>query len=117
MVAQMGGFEMQLIADGYLAYDITRSPFLTSVAMGLDALPFLLAGPLGGLVADAFNKRRLFILGLIAASTALPVLVFCLFGGAIADRMDRKQLIQMGQGAAVLLALFVALSITTDTVT
>ena len=80
----MGGFEMQLIARGYLAYDITRSPF---------------------------------ILGLITAGSALPVLVFSLFGGAIADRMDRKWLIQMGQGAAALLALFVALSITTGTVT
>ena len=29
--------------------------------MGLDALPILLAGPLGGLVADAFDKRKLLI--------------------------------------------------------
>jgi len=55
------GFWLQQVVIGWLAYDITRSPFLTSVAMGLDALPILLAGPLGGLVADAFDKRRLLI--------------------------------------------------------
>jgi predicted MFS family arabinose efflux permease len=49
------------VVIGWLAYEITRSAFLTSVAMGLDALPILLAGPLGGLVADAFDKRRLLI--------------------------------------------------------
>ena len=55
------GFWLQQVVIGWLAYDITRSPFLTSVAMGLDALPILLAGPLGGLVADAFDKRKLLI--------------------------------------------------------
>ena len=35
---------------------------------------------------------------------------------AIADRMERKRVIQLGQGAAGLIALFVAVSITTDTV-
>ncbi len=55
------GFWLQQVVVGWLAYDITRSAFLTSVAMGLDTLPFLLAGPLGGLVADAFDKRKLLI--------------------------------------------------------
>lgn len=55
------GFWLQQVVVGWLAYEITRSPFLTSVAVGLDALPILLAGPLGGLVADAFDKRRLLI--------------------------------------------------------
>ncbi len=55
------GFWLQQVVIGWLAYDITRSPFLTSIAMGLDALPILLGGPLGGLVADAFDKRRLLI--------------------------------------------------------
>ena len=55
------GFWLQQLVVGWFAYEITRSPFLTSVAMGLDALPILFAGPLGGLVADAFDRRRLLI--------------------------------------------------------
>ena len=55
------GFWLQQVVIGWLTYEITRSAFLTSVAMGLDALPILLAGPLGGLVADAFDKRKLLI--------------------------------------------------------
>ena len=80
----VGGMHMQLIARGYLTYDITRSALL---------------------------------LGLVNAGITLPILVFSLFGGAIADRVDRKRIIQGGQAANGLLALFVAVSITTGTVT
>ena len=79
----MGGMQMQMVATGYLTYDITDSPFL---------------------------------LGLVNAGFAVPMLALALFGGAIADRMERKRVIQLGQGAAGLIALFVAVSITTDTV-
>ena len=84
LIAQMTGFEMQLLARGYLAYDLTNSAF---------------------------------ILGVITAGSALPTLFFGLFGGAMSDRMDRKKLIQIGQTAAALLVLFIAISITTNTLT
>ena len=79
----MGGMQMQMIARGYLTYEITDSAIL---------------------------------LGLVNAGFALPMLSLALFGGAIADRMDRKRVIQFGQAGAGLLALFIALSITTGTV-
>ena len=56
-------------------------------------------------------------LGLVSAGFALPMLTLALFGGAVADRMERKRVIQLGQVAAGLLALFVAVSITTHTIT
>ena len=80
----MGGMQMQMVARGYLTYDITASPFL---------------------------------LGVVNAGFALPMLALSLFGGAIADRVERKRVIQLGQGAAGLIALFVMVSIATDTVT
>ena len=58
-----------------------------------------------------------FLLGLVSAGFALPMLALALFGGAIADRMDRKRVIQVGQGSAGIIALFVAVSITTGVVT
>ena len=79
----MGGMQMQMVARGYLTYDLTSSAFL---------------------------------LGLVNAGFALPMLALALFGGAIADRMERKRLIQMGQAMAALVALFVAIAITTGTV-
>ncbi|MEC9321271.1 MAG: MFS transporter [Chloroflexota bacterium] len=54
-----GAFWLQQVLIGWLAYDITGSPFLTSIIMGLDALPILLGAPLGGLICDRFDKRRL----------------------------------------------------------
>ena len=75
------GFWLQQVVVGWVAYDITRSPFLTSVAIGLDALPFLLAGPLGGLVADAFDKRRLLIFAYLYQSVlTLAFASFVLLG-------------------------------------
>lgn len=54
-----GAFWLQQVVIGWLTYRITESALLTSVAMGLDALPILLAGPLGGLLVDRWNKRKL----------------------------------------------------------
>lgn len=58
-----------------------------------------------------------FILGLVNAGFAIPMLSLALFGGAVADRMERKRVIQIGQCMAVVLALFIGISIVTDTVT
>ena len=83
LLFSMGGIQMQMMARGYLTYEITDSAFL---------------------------------LGLVNAGFALPMLCLALFGGAIADRMDRKRVIQLGQAASGVLALFVAVSISTGTV-
>jgi len=84
MLFMMGGMQMQMIARGFLVYEMTSSPFL---------------------------------LGLVNAGFALPMLSLALFGGAIADRLERKRIIQLGQVASALLALGVAVSITTGTIT
>jgi MFS family permease len=80
----MSGMQMQMIARGFLVYQLTGSAK---------------------------------IVGLVSAAGALPLLGLALFGGAIADRMDRKRIIQIGQGVSTALALFVAVSITTETLT
>ncbi len=78
-----GGFWLQQVIVGWLTFELTRSAFITSLAMGLDALPVFLAGPLGGLLVDAFDRRKLliFIFGYQATVTvAFGLLV--LFGMA-----------------------------------
>ena len=84
MLLLMGAMQMQMIARGYLTYDLTESAAL---------------------------------LGIVSAGFALPMLLLALFGGAFADRLERRRIIQLGQAGAGLIALFVAVSITTDTVT
>ena len=42
-----------------MTYDITKSAFLTSLTFGLGALPILLAGLPGGLLVDAWDRRKL----------------------------------------------------------
>lgn len=53
------GYWLQQIVVGWLAYEVTESAFWTSLALGLEALPILLVGPLGGLFVDRFNRKKL----------------------------------------------------------
>ena len=57
------------------------------------------------------------ILGLVSGLSAVPVLCLALVGGAFADRVPPKRLVQVGQACSMSLALFVAFSIVTDSVT
>ena len=50
---------MQQIALGWLAYDMTGSPFVLGAINGMQAIPFLLLGPWGGVAADRLNKKML----------------------------------------------------------
>ena len=70
----------------------------------------------GYLVYDLTDQNAA-ILGIVSAANALPILALALFGGAIADRLDGKRIIQLSQVSLGLLALFIALSLTTDTIT
>ena len=55
MMSTGGGFWTQQLVVGYFTYARTKSPFLTSMALGLQMLPFIVAGPIGGIVADRFD--------------------------------------------------------------
>lgn len=84
MLLLMGGVNIQMLARGQLAYDLTGSPLAV---------------------------------GLVGAGFAPPILLLSLFGGVVADRFDRKRIIQTGQLVSMFIALFVAVSIVTGTIT
>ena len=73
---------LQQVVIGWLIYDLTRSPLLTSVAMGLGAMAILLVGPFAGFLVDIFDRRVL----LVRAFAGNGVLVF---GFAILVAADR----------------------------
>ncbi len=57
-VGTSGGYFFQQVLIGWLTYDLTQSAFLTSVALGLDKLPNLIAAPLGGVLVDNVDRRK-----------------------------------------------------------
>ncbi len=57
-----GAFWIQMFIVGWLAYDMTQSAFLTSVAVGLQMAPFIVGGPLGGIIADRFDRQRVLLI-------------------------------------------------------
>ena len=52
---------MQTIAESWLVYRMTGSPLLLGAAGFASQFPVFLVAPLGGIVADRFNRQRLVI--------------------------------------------------------
>jgi MFS family permease len=75
------GTWMQMVATAWLVLRITGS----GVALGIDTAlafgPILLLGPLGGVIADRFDKRRI----LIATQFAYGILAIALWGLVASD--------------------------------
>src|SRR4051794_18396850 len=57
----MTGTWMQMIAQSWLVLQLTHSSVQLGVIVALQALPVLLLGPYGGVIADRVNKRRLMV--------------------------------------------------------
>ena len=79
MVAMMGGMQMQMLARGYLVYQITEGSAsrLGVVAAGT-ALPMLGFGLFGGALADRVDRRRLIqiaqaIAGLLGLAVGIAI--------------------------------------------
>ena len=56
-----GGGWVHEIVIGWLTYTLTRDPLLTAMALGLAALPFLVAAPVGGILADRLDRRKFLV--------------------------------------------------------
>ena len=61
LLSSSGDF-MQNIAQSWLVWQLTRSPFLLGVVSFFDTVPRLLFGALGGAIADRFDRRRLLVI-------------------------------------------------------
>lgn len=55
------GFWTHLLVVGWLGYSLTGSPLMTALLMGIDALPFLVVSPVAGVIADAWDRRKLMV--------------------------------------------------------
>jgi MFS family permease len=61
LLSATGDF-MQNIAQSWLVWELTRSPFLLGVVGFFDTVPRLMFGALGGAIADRFDRRRLLMI-------------------------------------------------------
>lgn len=79
----IGGTFMQTLAIAFLALELTGSGTALGIAAGTRLLPFLLLSPIGGLIADRLDKRRL--LYFTQAASALAALAFaaCTWAGVM----------------------------------
>jgi len=75
----LSGTWMQSVALGWLVLELTGSGTAIGLVLALQFLPVLLLGPLGGVLADRFDKRHLLFMtqaaaGLLATTLGLLVL-------------------------------------------
>lgn len=60
LMASAGNW-MQQVTIGWLTFHLTQDPLTTGAVLGLRGVPFLVAGPLGGVLADRMDRRKLLI--------------------------------------------------------
>src|SRR5919199_2604676 len=53
--------QMQMVANGYLAFTLTNSATALGVVAFASSLPMLIFSPLGGVLADRLEKRGLLL--------------------------------------------------------
>ena len=73
----LSGTWMQSVAQGWLVYSLTKSPFYLGMVAAASTLPILLFTLIGGIAADRFRKRNLLIA--TQALSIVPALMLGIF--------------------------------------
>ena len=79
MMAMMGGMQMQMLARGYLVYDLTGSASLLGIVSAGSAVPMLVLALFGGAIADRFDRKRLIQIGQIVVGLLALVVGLSIF--------------------------------------
>src|SRR3989454_2463835 len=75
------GMMGETVVLGWLTLELTNSPFLVGVAMGMRSIPLFFVGVLAGVLADPLPRHPVLIAtGLGQALTAATIGVLTLFG-------------------------------------
>ena len=72
------GTWMQIVAQGWLIYRLSHSPFLLALDQFMGGIPIFVLSLLGGVVADRVERRKILLISQyiqMASATALTVLV------------------------------------------
>ncbi len=79
MMAMMGGMQMQMLARGYLVYDLTESASLLGLVSAGTAVPMLALALFGGAIADRFERKRLIQIGQVIVALMAGVVGVAIF--------------------------------------
>ena len=79
MLAMMFSVQMQMVARGYLVYDITKSATLLGLVSAGSALPILGLSLIGGAVADRVERKRVIQITQALNATAALVVALTIF--------------------------------------
>ena len=63
---------IQQVTLGWLLYDLTGSSVLLGALNGLRAAPFLISGPIAGVLADRMDRKRLLLTAMAGFAEAHP---------------------------------------------
>lgn len=77
------GTWMQSVAQSWLAYDLTRSPFMLGLVGFLSQILVFLLAPIAGLLADRLSKRKIIILTQSGAMVLAFLLAVDIFLGTV----------------------------------
>ncbi len=77
------GMQMQIVARGWLTYDITESALALSGVMIAFMAPSVIVGPLGGVIADRFEKKPVMILSQSLNAIATGIFGWIIFTGHV----------------------------------
>ena len=83
MLAMMGSIQMQMVARGYLAYDITNSATLLGLVSAGSALPILLLSLIGGAIADRVERKRVIQITQTLNATMALLVGLAIYAGKI----------------------------------
>lgn len=58
------GAQLTIVAVGLQIYDITKNTFMVGLVGGIALLPMIVAGPWGGMLADAYDRRKVLLIAI-----------------------------------------------------
>jgi MFS family permease len=74
---------LELLVAGIFTYNATHSAFLVAVVTVTRSLPMLFLGPIAGVIAEAFNRKRLLLAQLLLMATTSAALAALALSGQI----------------------------------
>lgn len=77
------GLWLQQVTMNYLAFDLSSSSFIVGLTNGARSIPLLALGPVGGVMADRYDKKRLMLSTQVAQMIATFIFAIVIISGML----------------------------------
>jgi predicted MFS family arabinose efflux permease len=98
--------QFYVFALPWLVYDVTQSGVQMSLVFGVQTIPYIVFGLLGGALADAWSAKRVLVIGNATACAVLVVFYVGTAGGPVPTWTIYATAVTLASGVAVRLAAF-----------